>query len=135
MIINADIKNVKLKEYRAFMDNNCGLCLYLVYQYEAKDGVHELHIPKIELGIFKHLLPDFDIDHSMFIEPRVFARFVSHSFMLYKTEFVVPDKFDGIQEIDACYADTLVKENVVEMTLDDIEKKLGHKIKIVNKEG
>ena len=35
---------------------------------------------------------------------------------------------------DVCVVDNLVKPAVHEMTIDEIEKELGYKVKIINKE-
>lgn len=132
------IENVKIKEYKIFMDDYEGLCLSLVYQYEATDGLHELYIPKIQLDIYRNAMPSIDrhIDAMYIHNPSedVVIDFGHHEFLGLITDVIVPNKFGEKHKVKAAVVDCLVKENVVEMTLNDIEKKLGHKIKIVNKE-
>lgn len=127
-----DIKNVGLKNYELFEEYG-SLYLALVYSYEAEDGEHELYLPKVYLGVHKDRLPTIDVEHSIFNNnPAVFANFGVHRFDLVKSGLIVPDKFGDTHLVEAPYANCLVKEKKVEMTLEEIEKKLGHKIKIVS---
>lgn len=126
-----DIKNIRLKESEVTYDKETHeLYLRMVYEYEAKDGVHELHIPKMRLGIFGDKLPVIGREYMSNIWR---AGCGLHEFQLYEADFEVPDKNGNLQKLNERYfADVLVKENPVEMTLEEIEKEIGYKIKIVS---
>ena len=125
-----NIKNVKLKDYY-LCESKGKLYLGLTYTYEDTDGIHELYLPKMRLGIDINCLPQLEIQAGA-IDPDAIANFGGKRYDLATTTFVVKNKFGEKLPINGRYANSLVKENEVEMTLDEIEKKLGHKIKIVN---
>ena len=85
-----DIKNIRLKESEVTYDKETHeLYLRMVYEYEAKDGVHELHIPKMRLGIFGDKLPVIGREYISNIGR---AGCGLHEFQLYEADFEVPDK-------------------------------------------
>lgn len=124
-----DIKNIKLKDYQIYEEAG-SLHLSLVYSYEAEDGEHELYLPKVKLGMYIDKIPNLITECCR--NPEVYAEFGSKQFQLLRKKITVSDKFGNTHDIFGLYADCLVKEKKVEMTLEEIEKKLGHKIKIVS---
>lgn len=130
-----DIKNVKLKDFKVYKEEFGSLCLALTYEYEAKDGIHEFHIPKLALRISDKDIPSIETSHYMRHDDEVYADVGFHKYRLFKTEFDVPDKFGESHTINGCVADCLVKEIPKEITLEEIEKRLGYKVKIVSEKG
>ena len=137
MVNRNDIKDVELTKFRIYKSQvDGGLYLSLNYICEAKDGTHELHLPKIKLEIWDNKLP-------IVIENTPFSwadgcrvDLGAHRYDLERSKFDVTDKFGNTQHLsNAYYADCLIRENVKEMTLEEIERSLGHKVKIVSEKG
>lgn len=121
-----DIKvgyNVKLKSKKIYEEND-HLYLKLVYEYEMDSGVYELTMPKIELDICTKRIPTLSQDNSL-INPSYHAWFGSHEYdlKLGKTEYSVGS---------VAYVIRTIEEKKHEMTLEEIEEKLGYKVKIVS---
>ena len=114
----------------------------LVYSYEDEKGVHNVIFPKVDFPFptfsipvpSNEDLPDcnycgtrFKISYNpcMFISPLPITKLQKDTDRLAKSR--------GIDT--PSYAFDIVTEHAVhEMTLDEIEEKLGYKVKIVNKE-
>ena len=114
----------------------------LVYSYEDEKGVHKVIFPKVDFPFPALSIPvprnedlqDFhycgaegnrSCNPCIFISPLPITKLQKDTDRLAKS-----------RGIDApSYAFDIVTEHTVhEMTLDEIEKKLGYKVKIVNKE-
>ena len=114
----------------------------LVYSYEDEKGVHKVIFPKVEFPFPSFSIPVpnnealSDLHYSgtgvkisytpcMFISPLPITKLQKDTDRLAKSR--------GIDTPN--YAFDIVTEPAVhEMTLDEIEEKLGYKVKIVNKE-
>ena len=114
----------------------------LVYSYEDEKGVHKVVFPKVEFPFPALSIPvprnedlsdlhycgtgvKISYNPCMFISPLPITKLQKDTDRLAKSR--------GIDTPD--YAFDIVTEPAVhEMTLDEIEKKLGYKVKIVNKE-
>ena len=114
----------------------------LVYSYEDEKGVHKVIFPKVDFPFptlsipvpNNEALPDhhyfgtgvkISYDPCMFISPLPITKLQKDTDRLAKSR--------GIDTPN--YAFDIVTEPAVhEMTLDEIEEKLGYKVKIVNKE-
>ena len=114
----------------------------LVYSYEDEKGVHKVIFPKVEFPFPALSIPvpsnealsdrhyfgtgvKISYNPCMFISPLPITKLQKDTDRLAKSR--------GIDTPD--YAFDIVTEPAVhEMTLDEIEKKLGYKVKIVNKE-
>ena len=114
----------------------------LVYSYEDEKGVHKVIFPKVDFPFPALSIPVpnnealSDLHYSgngvkisynpcMFISPLPITKLQKETDRLAKSR--------GIDTPN--YAFDIVTEPAVhEMTLDEIEKKLGYKVKIVNKE-
>ena len=114
----------------------------LVYSYEDEKGVHKVIFPKVDFPFPTLSIPvpsnedlsdcrycgtGANISHNpcMFILPLPITKLQKDTDRLAKSR--------GIDTPD--YAFDIVTEPAVhEMTLDEIEEKLGYKVKIVNKE-
>ena len=115
--------NVKLKSKKIYEQND-HLYLKLVYQYETDSGVYELIIPKIALDICTTRIPTLSQENSL-INPGYNAWFGSHEYDLEKAS----TKYTGVS---VAYVINTIEEKKHEMTLEEIEKKLGYKVKIVS---
>lgn len=107
---------------------NCdesGYYLSARFEVEDKHSLREAVIPKIRLTIQpdKVILAHTDSDR----EDRRTHIDLGFGYM--------PLEYGEVEGQRRLYSEKVLKENVTEMTLDEIEKKLGHKIKIVNKKG
>ena len=109
-------------------DNTWYFSLY--YTYEDEEGEHLVVIPKAALPFSQDHLPSIKSGSFYFNEhPYINC---NDSMPLY--EAVSPlAKAHGLKD-PACCFDIFTKPAFREMTLDEIEKKLGYKVKIINKE-
>lgn len=109
-------------------------CYYLgaKYRIENENSIRELHIPKMFLNvrpnnvIIRHAqesseFPNADGLYELCLRPEVNIGF---GYMPLAYE-------DPRNKI--FYTETVIEEKTHEMTLDDIEEKLGYKVKIVSK--
>lgn len=114
--------NVKLKKLDVHEDKDNELYLSLIYKAENDLGVFEITIPKILLKIKTNFLPELK---SVLFNTNLDNIAVVSSNMEY---LLGKDKDDSI------YTVKKVKDKIHEMTISEIENKLGYKIKIVNDE-
>ena len=124
-----DFSNVKtscfLKDAQIYMQD--GIRYFkLVYQYEDKDGIHELTIPQVEFPFGNRL----NLKHICETNPalrRVSIRLCTDgdiaNVYLHDTK-----SDDGM----VYYLDKIIKYKPKKMTIEEIEKKLGYKIEIVS---
>ena len=110
--------------------------LKLIYKYEDKKGKHTVVIPKAAVPFVQGCVPyvhsqipyfpnsQFALDHP-YID-------CGDSMPLYEATCVLASERGA--ETPACYFDIITEYATREMTLDEIEKELGYKIKIINKE-
>lgn len=124
-----DFSNVKtscfLKDAQIYMQDGIRY-LKLVYQYEDKDGIHELTIPQVEFPFGNRL----NLKHIYETNPalrRLSIRLCTDgdiaNVYLHDTK-----SDDGI----VYYLDKIIKYKPKKMTIEEIEKKLGYKIEIVS---
>ena len=131
-----------LIDARVIRDEFDNLFMRLVYSYEDEKGVHKVIFPKVDFPFptfsipvpSNEDLPDlhycstgFNISYNpcMFISPLPITKLQKATDRLAQSR--------GIDTPN--YAFDIVTEPAVhEMTLDEIEEKLGYKVKIVNKE-
>lgn len=123
-------EEAELKELILKKDDN-GYYLEATYEVDRLDGVYELTIPHIELPVNFHGVTIKEEYDEYDCRPSWFPIHVNHKvdlgFGLLPLK-KVKDKKLG----DYCYKEKLIRSKVQEMTLSEIEAKLGHKIKIVN---
>ena len=111
-----ELKNVKL------IKNSYGYCLDVTYHIEDDAEIRELHIPYLQLPL--------SLDRIKIRNEQ------SKYYNLYTAECGLSEvKMFGTVAADMgeCFTIKTIKEKTKEMTLEEIEKKLGHKVKIVNK--
>lgn len=128
-------KKVILKERKVFEENN-RLYLKLVYEYEDELGIHELIIPKLDLEIRTDYLPL--IRYDSYVDPMDILNYYinreSDCFNLLRDDVTVRKNGETLMCENVAYVINTLKENSHEMTLAEIEKKLGYKIKLVSEE-
>lgn len=96
-------------------DDEHGYYLSVRYRIEDDSHIEDVYIPKVSLPINKHRVSVSFLDDG--------HRFCDIGFGLreiFKTD-------NGL-----CIYTRIIEEKTHEMTLDEIEKKLGYKVKIVN---
>ena len=131
-----------LIDARVIRDEFDNLFMRLVYSYEDEKGVHKVIFPKVDfpfptfsipvpsneaLSDFHYCSTGVNISYNpcMFISPLPITKLQKATDRLAKAR--------GIDTPN--YAFDIVTEPAIhEMTLDEIEEKLGYKVKIVNKE-
>lgn len=128
------IEGAILKRHKVFEEDN-NLYLELVYEYEDEYRVHELIIPKIVLDIRTDCAPNIHQENYVGLgTSKVSITCGFNTFDLSRVD--VPIKKNGKTYVceNAAYVINTLKEKPKEMTLAEIEKKLGHKIKLVSEE-
>lgn len=112
----AELKNVKLVE------NSYGYCLDITYRVEDDKEVREFNIPCLQLPLNPHT---FKIRNDCDEYSNFYIADVGYG----------PMKMFGTVARDRgeCYTIKVLETKTKEMTLEEIEKKLGHKVKIINK--
>lgn len=124
-------RNIKLLSKTCY-EQYGHLYLELVYEYENESGKYKLIIPKIDLEICTERLPKFS-QESGFINPRYIADLGGIHYDLCSTDVRCRDKDGKLRYVpDSSYVTVLLEEKKHEMTLEEIEKKLGYKVKIVS---
>ena len=118
---NAD--DVKLTDLTFNLDKN-DIILSAKFKIEDKHSIRELDIPKIRLRIN----PD-----------RVYFRsetdpYTNTAEMWIDLGFgTVPVEYTEVDGLKVMYTEKVLEEKYTELTIDEIEKKLGYKVKIVSK--
>lgn len=101
--------------------------LKLSYIYENENGMREITFPKIDLGFYTEQIPRYERYIGLYTDTPIIYNLYEKFFHLCNAE--VPNIKDPV-----CCVDRPIKPAVKEMTLEEIEKKLGYPVKIVNKE-
>ena len=110
--------------------------LKLIYKYEDKVGKHTVVIPKAAVPFAQVRVPYVNFQtpyfpNSQFQLERPYID-CQDSMPLY--ESVCDLAIERGADEPACYFDIITEYASREMTLDEIEKELGYKVKIINKE-
>ena len=107
------------------------------YLYEDDRVIKELNIPKIALPLttYSQLVIDAAWDHDDFLTDMRGMRMYDFPVRTVRYLRIGSDgcrlRIYGKEGI--YYTEKIIKEKTQEMTIEEIEKKLGHKIKIVGK--
>ena len=115
-------RNVHLVEAKLNDDYSS---LSLVYKYEMKDGIHRREYPRIPIYIYKDKLP-------VISERNLDSYFDNYTYS-YKYSYKINAGYgDEIQNSNgSCiFKDELIEPRVKELTVAEIEKLLGCKVKI-----
>ena len=127
-------KNVKLVDATAYQVETGTWYMELQYEYEDESGVHRRYYPKVEFPFSCWTLPQEEFSSDRSGRDELTISLFSSEVAVFRGNFCNP--MTGQLMKDVCIIDNLVKPavNAHEMTVEEIEKKLGYKIKIVNKE-
>ena len=131
---NSKIKNVKLVDALAYTDENDNWYMGLRYRYEDESGIHERYYPKVEFPFFCGKLPPEEFSSDRFGLDELTISLFTNEVAVFRGNFL--NQVTGRMMHDVCVIDNLVKPAAPahEMTIEEIEKELGYKVKIVNKE-
>ena len=110
-----------LKQSTTYVEDG-KIYLKLSYTYED-DGTREITFPTIDLGFYTEQIPSIENRLPLYVQ-------IDNC---YGDSFTLRDAETPGSRTPVCYFDKLIKPAVKEMTLDEIEKKLGYPVKIVNK--
>ena len=119
-------RSVELTDLQLYHADVDGYCLSAKYRVEDEHSIKEVYIPKIRLGVrsnwvmvnyLNSIFDSCDVDHSRYTADLGFG-----------TCQMLPEKINGY---NVCFTETTIKEKHHEMTIAEIEEKLGYKIKIV----
>lgn len=133
-----EYSNCKLKSINAYQDKNSSEWrLQLVYTYEDDIGLHELIIPCVDPPFPQKNLPMMGRDYT---DLPMMGGGCSVLYMesfgclprIYKADARLFGSCDVERDIFFC--DRIIEYKPREMSVEEIEKKLGYKIKIVSKE-
>lgn len=122
-------KNERLKSVELLKDTLCSkkgrYYLGLTYEFEdAQENVHEVYISRVPLPIYDQGIPEIKYKSVYTMGLHINA---GHSIDVGYGDVDLPGDYAVI--------DTIVKyAPPKEMTLEEIEKKLGYKVKIVSRE-
>ena len=106
--------------------------LKLIYKYEDEYGKHTVVIPKVLIPFSQQDLPVIrsSPSYNEYLLERPYIDCMD-SMMLYKSTCDLASE-RGVKE-PAYYFNIITEYATKEMTLDEIEKELGYKVKIVSK--
>ena len=109
--------------------------LKLIYKYKDKTGKHTVVIPKAAVPFAQTFVPypnniQIPFVRSQWAFEHPYIR-CNDSMPLYESVCSLASE-RGAKE-PACYFDIITEYATREMTLDEIEKELGYKVKIINK--
>ena len=109
--------------------------LKLIYKYKDKTGKHTVVIPKAAVPFAQTFVPypnniQIPFLHSQCAFEHPYIR-CNDSMPLYESVCGLASE-RGAKE-PACYFDIITEYATREMTLDEIERELGYKVKIINK--
>lgn len=129
--IHTTAKNVKLVDAKAYKGNGTWY-VELLYEYEDGSGVHRRYYPKVEFPFFCGKLPPEEFSSDRFGRGELTIGLIANEVAVFRGNFCNP--MSGQIVHDVCVIDNLVKPAVHNMTIEEIEKELGYKINIINKE-
>lgn len=122
-------RNARLKYCGAYTEKDSGcVFLKLIYDYEDTKGLHRVVFPKVSTTFTTSYIPIISNEATFTSEPIMFFKQTGNEFPILKATVKEFDIDDNVY-----FVDKLIKPTTKEMTIEDIEKELGYKVKIVNK--
>ena len=125
-----DINNVELSDIIPFKEDG-DWYLKLIYKYEDEKGKHTFAIPKAAIPFGQRYIPSINVPLADMLSSENPYIECSDSMPLHNSVFELATE-RGVKN-KGFYFDIITEYAVKEMTLDEIENKLGYKVKIVNK--
>lgn len=103
----------------------------LEYEYENDDGTHKILFSKVEFPFSCLSIPPITtIDGIYYI-----SSLSTMDLRLFKGNAkIIKDDGAAVKHNNVVFLDVITKKKIHEMTLEEIEKKLGYSVKIVTKE-
>lgn len=129
---NFKVENVKLLDAIAYLDKNKTWYMELKYEYEDESGIHVRYYPRVEFPFFCGKLPPEEFSSDRFGRDELTIGLFANEVAVFRGNFWNPHS--GQMMHDVCVVDNLVKPAVHNMTIEEIERELGYKINIINKE-
>ena len=121
------MKNEMLKSCTVYEEKG-NHYMRLVYEYETEEGIFRRTYPKVEFPKSLYRLPYIQSAISCVYPYRSYISLEDDICVLEGECFIGDKKYSKLR-----YIDELIKPKVHEMTLEEIEKKLGYSVKIVSK--
>ena len=128
---NFKAENAKLVDATTYKDENGTWYVELKYEYEDDSGIHIRYYPKVEFPFFCGKLPPEEFSSDRFGRDELTISLFANEVAVFRGDFWNPHS--GQMMHDVCVIDNLVKPAVHNMTIEEIERELGYKVKIVNK--
>lgn len=124
MDFNEKLTNIELKK-----DEQSGeYYLDVTYEYEDNRGYYEIHFPHVRLPFYEKRMPTLNRDMGLGLYSN------PSNVSLYDNILqLAKDKSKHMEDGVYFYTIKTLKEKRQEMTLEEVEKKLGYKIKLVTK--
>lgn len=117
--------NQELKEANIYEENG-SYYMKLVYEYETESGFYRRTYPKVSFPVTLLRLPSIN-NIASYINPTYIS--LDDELIVCGADCIISGKeFKCVK-----FVDELIKAKVHEMTLEEIEKKLGYPVKIVSK--
>ena len=107
--------------------------LRFIYKYEDKRGKHTVIIPKAAVPFPQRSLPSIN-NWDPYFHISTEVPYISCNDAMFLHEAVCGLAIERGVTKPACYFDIITEYAAKEMTLEEIEKELGYKVKIINKE-
>ena len=133
MVNNFSENSAKLKKVEAYKENDRWY-LRLIYEYRSDNGeIFEMEIPMLELPFTQNMLPDiitynnseYSWDKDFYLRAFFSNIHGVSCILMHEGKSTIADNAEG------CF---IRKSICRRMTVEDIEKELGYKIEIVDKE-
>ena len=128
------MKNVKLTNLEAYKGNSDEWYLKIVYQYESEDGLHQRVFPRVIPPFPQRNIPVVNLANDPFNDTNDRDYLVCSGQMGLRPGSYSVKLADGevnLPQLSCMFDINLSNHEPKEMTLDEIEKKLGYKVKIV----
>lgn len=123
MYDKTQLKRIQLRKSKD--DICCPYYLDVIYEAENEKGVYELHIPHIEIPLQIDRIPTIHVENN---------GFMSDTCCIEWLDSRMHTRMDNTKhDVKGFYSLKTLKEKRQEMTLEEVEKKLGYKIKLVTK--
>lgn len=119
----------EIKNARLYKEADGRYYIDLRYTEEDDRKITETHIPKIHIPLELGRINPFNISNADYVLGGCSLK-MYEGVSTFRTE-------DGERESypNVLFAEKVIEEKVQEMTLSEIEKKLGYKVKIVSEKG
>ena len=101
--------------------------MHLEYEYEDNRGKHLVILPKVDFPCSLKYKPNVDFYNYMTTN-ELASIMISDSLIVHEDN--VTDPLTN-KTINTFYTDIIVEPKIHDLTLDEIEKKLGYKVRIV----